>query len=193
MRSYSRSGLLRYKIAPKCSLSGPFCHSGVGRDPEVAGPVRSYNLVFTYPCQPETPPKRTSRGRPGRPQAWTIHSSQRRTTSLGPPWRRSAGARESPGGGPGDNRPGLNSPVTQQSQDRGASPGGVTIQQPETLDEYQQIFRAYTGLASTGDAGKDQALWQAESQRGRGWLRPGRTRCWPWPPSSARSQPTGWT
>lgn len=142
---------------------------------------------------PETPPKRTSRGRPGRPQAWTIHSSQRRTTSLGPPWRRSAGARESPGGGPGDNRPGLNSPVTQQSQDRGASPGGVTIQQPETLDEYQQIFRAYTGLASTGDAGKDQALWQAESQRGRGWLRPGRTRCWPWPPSSARSQPTGWT
>ena len=51
VRPYSRAGLLRYKIAPKCSLSGPFCHSGVGRNPGVAGPVRSYNLVFTYPCQ----------------------------------------------------------------------------------------------------------------------------------------------
>ena len=33
MRSYSRSGLLRYKIAPKYPLSGPFDHSGVSRDP----------------------------------------------------------------------------------------------------------------------------------------------------------------
>ena len=37
MRSYSRSGLLRYKIAPKYPLSGPFHHSGIGRNPEVAG------------------------------------------------------------------------------------------------------------------------------------------------------------
>ena len=51
MRSCSRSGLLRYKIAPKYPLLGPLDHSGVGRDPGVAGPVRSYNLVFTYPCQ----------------------------------------------------------------------------------------------------------------------------------------------
>ena len=52
MRSYSRSGLLRYKIAPKCLLPGPFGHFGVGGNPGVAGTVRSYNLVFTYPCQP---------------------------------------------------------------------------------------------------------------------------------------------
>ena len=51
VRSYSRSAPLRYKIAPKYPLSGSFHHSGVGRDPEVVGPVRSYNLVFTYPCQ----------------------------------------------------------------------------------------------------------------------------------------------
>ena len=52
VRSDIRLGLLRYKSAPKCLLPGPFHHSGVGRNPEVAGPVRSYNLVFTYPCQP---------------------------------------------------------------------------------------------------------------------------------------------
>ena len=52
MRSYSRSGLLRYNIAPKCLLPGPFGHFGVGGNPGVAGTVRSYNLVFTYPCQP---------------------------------------------------------------------------------------------------------------------------------------------
>ena len=51
MRSYSRSGLLRYKIAPKCLLPGPFGHFGVGGNPGMAGTVRSYNLVFTYPCQ----------------------------------------------------------------------------------------------------------------------------------------------
>ena len=48
-------GLLRYKTAHKCSLSDPFRHSGVGRNPRVAGPVRSYNRAFTYPCQP--PPR----------------------------------------------------------------------------------------------------------------------------------------
>ena len=37
MSSHSRSDLLRYKIAPKYPLSGPFHHSGVGRNPEVAG------------------------------------------------------------------------------------------------------------------------------------------------------------
>ena len=37
MRSYSRSGLLRYKIAPKCLLPGPFGHFGVGGNPGVAG------------------------------------------------------------------------------------------------------------------------------------------------------------
>ena len=46
-----RSGLLRYKIAPKCLLPGPFGHFGVGGNPGVVGTVRSYNLVFTYPCQ----------------------------------------------------------------------------------------------------------------------------------------------
>ena len=51
VRPYSRAGLLRYKIAPGYPLPGPFNHSGVGRGPEVAGPIRSYNLVFTYPCQ----------------------------------------------------------------------------------------------------------------------------------------------
>ena len=43
--------MLKYKTAPKCSLSGPFRHSGVGRNPGAVGPVRSYNLNFTYPCQ----------------------------------------------------------------------------------------------------------------------------------------------
>ena len=51
VRPCSRVGSIRYRIAPKCSLSGPFCHSGVGRNPGVAGLVRSYDLVFTYPCQ----------------------------------------------------------------------------------------------------------------------------------------------
>ena len=51
VRPDSRLGLLRYKIAPKCLLPGPFRHSGVGRNPGAVGPVRSYNLVFTYPCQ----------------------------------------------------------------------------------------------------------------------------------------------
>ena len=51
VRPDSRLGVLRYKIAPKCLLSGPFGHSGVGGNPGVAGTVSSYNLVFTYPCQ----------------------------------------------------------------------------------------------------------------------------------------------
>ena len=53
VRPHSRVGLLKYKTAPKCSLSGPFRHSGVGRNPGAVGPVRSYNLNFTYPCQLE--------------------------------------------------------------------------------------------------------------------------------------------
>ncbi len=84
VRPHSRVGLLKYKTAPKCSLSGPFRigpipsfrrrpesrrahsvipaqagiqagplrHSGAGRNPGAVGPVRSYNLNFTYPCQP---------------------------------------------------------------------------------------------------------------------------------------------
>ena len=52
VRPHSRVGLLKYKTAPKCSLSGPFRHSGVGRNPGAVGPVRSYNLNFTYPYQP---------------------------------------------------------------------------------------------------------------------------------------------
>ena len=59
--------MLRYKIAPKCLLPGPFGHSDVGGNPGVAGrfvaiisflhtPV-SYNLNFTYPCPPP-PPRR---------------------------------------------------------------------------------------------------------------------------------------
>ena len=48
-------GLLRYKTAHKCSLSASFRHSGVGRNPGVVGPVRSYNRAFTYPCQPLSP------------------------------------------------------------------------------------------------------------------------------------------
>ena len=51
VRLDSRLGVLRYKVAPKCLLSGPFGHSGVGGNPGVAGTVRSYNLVYTYPCQ----------------------------------------------------------------------------------------------------------------------------------------------
>ena len=47
--------LLRYKTAPICSLSGPLRHSGAGRKSGVARPVRSYNPVFTYPCQPPPP------------------------------------------------------------------------------------------------------------------------------------------
>ena len=43
--------MLRYKIAPKCLLPGPFGHSGVGGNREVEGTFRSYNLAFTYPCQ----------------------------------------------------------------------------------------------------------------------------------------------
>ena len=56
VRPHSRVGLLKYKTAPKCSLSGPFRHSGVGRNPGAVGPVRSYNLNFTYPCQGGLPP-----------------------------------------------------------------------------------------------------------------------------------------
>ena len=37
MRLYGWADLLKYKIAPKYTLSGPFHHSGVGRNPEVAG------------------------------------------------------------------------------------------------------------------------------------------------------------
>ena len=37
MSSHSRADLLRYKIAPKYPLSGPFHHSGLRRNPEVAG------------------------------------------------------------------------------------------------------------------------------------------------------------
>ena len=51
VRPHSRVGLLKYKTAPICSLSGPLRHSGVGRNPGAVGPVRSYNLNFTYPCQ----------------------------------------------------------------------------------------------------------------------------------------------
>ena len=51
VRPDSRLGVLRYKIAPKCLLPGPFGHSDVGGNLGVAGTVRSYNLVFTYPCQ----------------------------------------------------------------------------------------------------------------------------------------------
>ena len=51
VRPDSRLSVLRYKIAPKCLLPGPFGHSGVGGNPRVGGTVRSYNLVFTYPCQ----------------------------------------------------------------------------------------------------------------------------------------------
>ena len=54
VRPHSRVGLLKYKTAPICSLSGPLRHSGVGRNPGAVGPVRSYNLNFTYPCQPWT-------------------------------------------------------------------------------------------------------------------------------------------
>ena len=61
VRPDSRLGLLRYKIAPKCLLPGPFGHSGVGGNPGVAGTVRSYDLVFTYPCQPP-PPRFFGRG-----------------------------------------------------------------------------------------------------------------------------------
>ena len=56
VRPDSRLGVLRYKIVPKCLLSGPFGHSGVGGNPGVAGTVRSYNLVYTYPCQGFPPP-----------------------------------------------------------------------------------------------------------------------------------------
>ena len=48
----SRAGLIRYKITSKYSLSGPFCHSGEGRNPGVAEPVRSYNLVLHTPVSP---------------------------------------------------------------------------------------------------------------------------------------------
>ena len=41
---------------PKCLLPGPFGHSGLGGNPGVAGTVRSYNLVFTHPCQGSPPP-----------------------------------------------------------------------------------------------------------------------------------------
>ena len=52
---------LRYKTAPNCSLPGPLRHSGAGRKSGVAGPVRGYNPVFTYPCQPPPPEGRKSR------------------------------------------------------------------------------------------------------------------------------------
>ncbi len=51
VRLDSRLGVLRYRIAHKCLLPGPFGHSGVGGNPGVEGIVRSYNLAFTYPCQ----------------------------------------------------------------------------------------------------------------------------------------------
>ena len=57
--------MLRYKIASKYPLSGPFHHSGVGRNPEVAGPVRSYNLVLHTPV-------RGPRGKKWAPDRWRI-------------------------------------------------------------------------------------------------------------------------
>ena len=56
VRPRSNMSSLRYKTAPNCSLSGPLCHSGAGRTSGAAGPVRSYNPVFTYPCQTGCPP-----------------------------------------------------------------------------------------------------------------------------------------
>ena len=56
VRTDNRLGVLRYKIAPKCLLSGPFGHSGVGGNPSVAGTVRSYNLVLYTPVSRGFPP-----------------------------------------------------------------------------------------------------------------------------------------
>ena len=55
MSSHSRSDLLRYKIAPKYPLSGPFHHSGVGRNPEVAGRfvaiISFLHTLVSLPCR----------------------------------------------------------------------------------------------------------------------------------------------
>ena len=51
VRLHSKMCLIRYKTAPECLLSGPFQHSGADRNPGVAGSFRSYNPVFTCPCQ----------------------------------------------------------------------------------------------------------------------------------------------
>ena len=71
----SKLGALRYKIAPKCLLPGPFGHSSVGGNPGVERTVRSYNLPFTYPCQ-------TSGG--GTPPAGIIPSRADGTTTTRP-------------------------------------------------------------------------------------------------------------
>jgi hypothetical protein len=57
VRSYSRSGLLRYKIGPQIPTIRPipsFRHRPESRG---GGPVRSYNLVLTYPCQGPRAPR----------------------------------------------------------------------------------------------------------------------------------------
>ena len=101
VRPYSRAGLLRYKIAPGYPLPGPFNHSGVGRGPEVAGPIRSYNLVFTYPVR-EAPRDEINSAPPGDGTltvAWTnsgddeVTGYELRLQRLNPPRQSSPGHR----------------------------------------------------------------------------------------------------
>ena len=48
MSSHSRADLLRYKIAPKYPLSGPFHHSGVGRNPQLEVTFQ-YRQIYLEP------------------------------------------------------------------------------------------------------------------------------------------------
>ena len=55
MSSHSRADLLRYKIAPKYPLSGPFHHSGLRRNPEVAGRFVAIISFLHTPVRPPGP------------------------------------------------------------------------------------------------------------------------------------------
>ena len=83
-RSYSRADLLRYKIAPKYPLSGPFHHSSVGRNPEVAGRFVAI-ISFYIPLSAAHPPKK------GSSRQWTGTPFQH------PPPRTPEHARQYPG------------------------------------------------------------------------------------------------
>ena len=51
--------MLRYKIAPKCLLPGPFGHSDVGGNPGVAGRFVAIISFLHTPVSLPPPPKKT--------------------------------------------------------------------------------------------------------------------------------------
>ena len=112
MSSHSRADLLRYKIAPKYLLSGPFHHSGVGRYPEVAG---RFVAIISFLHTPVSPvPHRSGTPLRGLQPALRagLHPGHHqpafrrvdRGVRIGTPHRRAAGPVHPPRPYPGDER-----------------------------------------------------------------------------------------